>query len=263
MITDALTAPAPRTAQRLAPGRRVYAIGDVHGHLDKLAALHGAIRRDLRDRPVASPLLVHLGDLIDRGPDSAGCVALLAAGPPLRGVPTVNLMGNHENMMLMALDRRRPGDKEHWLANGGDEALASWGIPASIDPAMWPALIPPAHLAFLRGLQMHHIQDRYLFVHAGVQPGIRLAQQRRSDLLWIRQGFLDWGGPMLPEDPGLVIVHGHTPRPRPEVRANRIGVDTGAGQDGPLTCAVLEGADVRFMQECGPDGPLAMQAGER
>ena len=238
-------------------------MGDVHGHRDKLAAMHEAIRRDLRERPAPWPLLVHLGDLIDRGPDSAGCVALLAAGPPLAGVPTVNLMGNHEHMMLRALDRRGPGDKEHWLANGGGAALASWGIPASMDPGMWPSLIPPSHLAFLRALEMHRLQDGYLFVHAGVQPGIRLAQQRRSDLLWIREGFLDWDGPMLPDSPGLVVVHGHTPTASPQARANRIGVDTGAGKGGPLTCAVLEGGDVRFMQQRAPAGPLARRAAER
>ena len=246
MVTDPLVAPLHEP--RLPPGRRVYAVGDMHGHLDRLRSLHALIRADLAAHPVKAPLLVHLGDYIDRGPDSAGCIALLAAGPPLPGVPTVNLMGNHERMMLDALDRQWPGGGEHWLANGGEAALASWGIPFATPPRQWQALVPAAHLLFLRALGRYHVDGGYVFVHAGVRPGVALPQQKLDDLLWIRGGFLDWDGPVLPGNPSRVVVHGHTPVPAPEVRPYRIGCDTGAGKGGTLTCAVLEGDAIRFLQ---------------
>lgn len=235
-------------APRLEPGQRVYAIGDVHGHLDQLRAMHDLIRQDLAAQLAERPVLVHLGDLIDRGPSSAGVLALLQAGPPLPGVPTVNLMGNHEWMCLAALARQGPGDANHWLDNGGTETLASWGIRASVPAARWPDLVPQSHVTFLLGLAGRYRRGGYLFAHAGVRPGTPLDQQTWSDLLWIRKPFLDRRGTLLPDAPDLVVVHGHTPQPEPAVRANRIGVDTGAGRGGPLTCVVLEGADVRFLQ---------------
>lgn len=233
---------------RLAPGRRIYAIGDVHGHLDQLRALHAAIRDDLEDRPVRQPLLIHVGDLIDRGPSSAGVLTLLQAGPPLPGIPTMNLMGNHEWMFLAALTRQSRRDTDQWLDNGGIETLASWGIHPSVPPARWPELVPRAHLLFLRGLAARYQRDGYLFAHAGVRPGVRLDEQTWLDLLWIRDPFLDRRGPLLPDAPALVVVHGHTPEDEPVIRPNRIGIDTGAGRGGPLTCAVLDGDDVRFLQ---------------
>lgn len=246
----------PRTLDvpRLAPGRRVYAIGDVHGHLTQLRALHEAIARDLRERPVSRPLLVHMGDLIDRGPESAGVIALLEAGPPVPGVPVVNLMGNHEWMFLSALARQDQREADNWLDNGGTETLASWGLRPSVPLARWPAVVPRAHVLFLRGLAARYQRDGYVFAHAGVRPGVPLDQQSWSDLLWIRGPFLDRRGPLLPDAPDLVVVHGHTPEPEPSLRANRIGIDTGAGRGGPLTCAVLEGDDVRFLQAEAPAG---------
>jgi len=237
----------PRNA-RLEPGRRVYAIGDVHGHLAQLRALHEAIGEDLADRPVRYPVLVHMGDLIDRGPSSAGVLTLLQAGPPLPGLPTVNLMGNHEWMFLAALARQDRREAEQWLDNGGTETLASWGIHPSVPPARWPELVPRAHVLFLRGLAARYQRSGYLFAHAGVRPGVPLDEQTWSDLLWIREPFLDQRGPLLPDAPDLVVVHGHTPEPEPIIRSNRIGIDTGAGRGGPLTCAVLDGDDVRFLQ---------------
>ena len=237
---------------RLAPGRRVYAIGDVHGHLPQLQALHEAIARDLSERPAGRPLLVHMGDLIDRGPDSAGVLARLAAGTPVPGVPMVNLMGNHEWMFLMALARQDQREADNWLDNGGTETLASWGMRPSVPLAQWPALVPRAHVLFLRGLAAWYQRDGYVFAHAGVRPGVPLARQLWSDLLWIRGPFLDRRGPLLPDAPDLVVVHGHTPEAEPTLRANRIGIDTGAGRGGPLTCAVLDGDDVRFLQAGAP-----------
>jgi len=224
--------PAPAS---LPTGQRLYAVGDVHGCLDRLTALHALIAEDLAGRPVAEPVLVHLGDYVDRGPDSAGVVALLEAGSPVPGAATVNLMGNHEHMMLAALASGETEATELWLANGGADSLHSWGVPRSAQPTDWSAHLPVPHLLFLRDLALRHQAGGYLFVHAGIRPGIPLDHQSRHDLLWIREPFLS-----STQEHGAVVVHGHTPRQQPVVRSNRIGIDTGAVMGGVLTCAVLE-----------------------
>ena len=211
-------------------------------------AMHAAIARDLRGRTGDGALLIHLGDYIDRGPDSAGCLSIMAAGRFVQGVPTVNLMGNHEAMLLSALDRQSADAAELWIGNGGDLTLASWGIDPDAPVAEWARQIPGPQLDFMRGLALHHVAGGFAFVHAGVRPGVPLARQRAQDLLWIREGFLDWDGPMLPEAPELTIVHGHTPAIEPVVRRNRIGIDTGAGVGRLLTCAVLGDGRPRFLQ---------------
>ena len=231
--------PAPAS---LPEGHRVYAIGDVHGCDERLARLHRSVAEDLAARPVARPLLLHLGDYVDKGPDSAGVVARLAAGPPLRGVPTVNLMGNHERTMLDALDGQ-PAAVTDWLHSGGGEALASWRISPASPAAGWSEAIPAAQLGFLRALTMHHRLGGYIFVHAGLQPGVPLDQQSADDLLRIRRTFLDSEA-----DFGAVVVHGHTPvRHGPDIRRNRINLDTGAVFGRELTCGVFEGDRVAFL----------------
>lgn len=240
--------PAPA---RLAPGRRIYAVGDVHGCADRLLALHAAIGRDLADRPVADATLLHVGDYIDRGPDSARVVETLIRGPALpAGVRVVNLMGNHEWMMLAAVALGDADDVAVWLENGGGETLRSWGVNKDAPVAHWPDAVPRDHLLAIRDLAFHHVQDGYLFVHAGVRPEVPLDRQTRHDLLWTREPFLSWDvaedGPLLP-DSALVVVHGHTPQAGPTVSAHRIGIDTGAVRGGALTCAVLEEDRVGFM----------------
>jgi serine/threonine protein phosphatase 1 len=232
----------------LPPGHRAYAIGDVHGCLDQLRALHALIAADLAARPVARPVLIHMGDLIDRGTDSAGVVALLAAGSPIRGVPTLNLSGNHEQMLLEVLSIGTRQVAEHWLANGGDATLRSWGVPHRAPAKDWPALLPSEHLAFVRALLPLHRIGSWLFVHAGVRPGVPLDLQAHEDLLWIREPFLSHTGPLLPEAPEIAVLHGHTPVGRPDQRGWRLGIDTGAFKGGALTCAVLEGPTVAFLQ---------------
>lgn len=231
--------PAPVT---LPPGQRIYAIGDVHGCIDRLDALHHAVSEDLAARPVKRSLLVHIGDLVDRGPDSAAVVRKLAAGSPIPGVPTVNLMGNHEFMMLDALSSAADEAVSLWLSNGGAETLRSWGIPRQTRAAEWGALIPPRDLIFLRDLALMHQEGPYLFVHAGIRPGRPLRCQTREDMLWIREPFLS-----ARTDFGVVVVHGHTPVRAPVVRPNRIGIDTGAVMGGVLTCAILEHDRVGFL----------------
>jgi serine/threonine protein phosphatase 1 len=232
--------PAPAT---LPPGIRVYAVGDVHGCLDQLLAIHTAIAQDLAARPIPQPWLIHLGDYVDRGPDSAGVVARLLAQPPDGISSVINLMGNHEDLMLAAIDTPTEQRVQVWMMNGGANSLHSWGIPVGTDPATWAARLPPAHLAFLRALAVRHPLGGYLFVHAGLRPGIPLDQQSRHDQLWIREPFLSSN-----TDHGSVVVHGHTPRVQPEIRRNRIGIDTGAVMGGVLTCAILEADRIAFLQ---------------
>jgi serine/threonine protein phosphatase 1 len=231
--------PAPAS---LPEGQRVYAVGDVHGCLDRLLAMHELIAGDLAARPADSAVLVHLGDYVDRGPDSAGVIARLAAGSPLTKAPAINLMGNHEYMMLAALVSGETSAIELWLANGGADSLSSWGVPRSARPKEWSSYLPKAHLVFLRDLAVYHELGGYLFVHAGIRPGIPLDRQSRHDLLWIREPFLSSEQPF-----GPVIVHGHTPRQEPVIRPNRIGIDTGAVMGGALTCAVLEADRIGFI----------------
>ncbi len=235
-MIDTIEAPAT-----LAPGRRVYAIGDVHGCADRLRELHARIADDLAARPVEAPLLLHIGDYVDRGPDSAGVVARLAAGPPIAGVSTVNLIGNHEETMLHALDGDRAAATD-WLFSGGREALASWGLNPDGPRGDWLASLPPSDVAFVRELALWHREGDYLFVHAGIRAGVPLEEQARQDLLTIRQPFLTYEAPF-----GIVVVHGHTPTTNPVVRPNRIGIDTGAVFGGRLTCAVLEAGTIGFL----------------
>jgi serine/threonine protein phosphatase 1 len=226
---------------RLPRGRRVYAIGDIHGCLAELRQLHAAIADDFARRPSGSAVLVHLGDFIDFGPDSAGVVALLSAGPPIAGLPTINLMGDHERTALDALSGDGAAATD-WLHVGGQVALDSWGIAAGTPRDEWRAHVPAVHLAFLSALAMDHREGDYLFVHAGVRPGVPLSQQADDDKLGIRQSFL-----ASEQDFGVVVVHGQSAAPSPVIRPNRIGIDTGAGNGGRLTCAVLEEDAVAFL----------------
>jgi len=215
-------------------GRRVYAIGDVHGHPDKLRRLHAAIAADLAARPTQFATLVHLGDYIDLGPDSAGVLALLADGPVPAGVRVVNLMGDHERMLVDALNGDRAAATD-WLWAGGREALASWGLSPDLPREAWEAALPPSHVAFLRGLALTHRDGDYLFVHAGIRPGVPLSDQVKDDLVTMRQPFL-WSE----DDFGVIVVHGHSSAPSVTIAKNRIALDTGAGLGEKLTCAVLE-----------------------
>ena len=248
--TGAVAEPTAATADALrlrkAPGwlprgRRVYAVGDVHGCRQQLVDLHATIAADLAARPIRSVLLTHLGDYIDIGPDSAGVIDVLSRPSPITGATTVNLMGDHERMLLDALSGDRAAATD-WLWAGGRASLASWGIDPDLPREEWEAALPASHVAFLRSLVLTHREGDYLFVHAGIRPGVMMAQQTPDDLLTMRQPFL-WSD----ADFGVVVVHGHNTSPLPAVTDNRIGVDTGAGHGGPLTCVVLEEDLVGFL----------------
>jgi len=228
---------------RIPAGQRVYAIGDVHGCLSLYDELLALIEEDNRERGPAQATVIQLGDLIDRGPDSAGVVD--RAMTPLEFADTVTLRGNHEAAMLASLEgNTRLLDV--WLSNGGITALKSWKIEprafhdldaqAIID--MITAAIPADQLAWLRELPLSHQIGDFYFVHAGVRPNVPLAEQREVDCLWIRDEFLD-----SKKYHGAFVVHGHSVTDEVEERPNRLGIDTGAYITGRLTALCLEGTE--------------------
>lgn len=241
--------PAPAS---LPVGRRIYAIGDIHGCGRQLAALHDIIAADFAKRPIASALLLHIGDYVDRGSDSAGVIARLVDGCPIAGMQMVNLMGNHESTMLDALAGERAAGTD-WLFAGGRAALESYGIDPDGPRDLWTSLIPETHQDFLRKLILMHREGGYAFIHAGVRPGVELANQVRDDLLRSRQPFL-----YSEADFGAVVVHGHTPVKAPIVRHNRIAIDTGAVFGGKLTCVVLEAETLGFLAADPVDQPVSI-----
>ena len=230
------------------PGRRAYAVGDIHGRLDLLEQLLAKIHADLDERPAEKVLLVFVGDLIDRGPSSAQVVERLRAYRR-ETVQTVFLLGNHEEVLLRILE----GDSSlirSWLGFGGSQCLRSYGVdPSSLrgldDRGKVEAVraaIPAEHVAFLSSFVDSCRFGDYLFVHAGIRPGIELSQQQQSDLRWIREPFL-----LDDTNHGFVVVHGHTISPEVEERPNRVGIDTGAFATGILTAIAIEGAERWFL----------------
>lgn len=229
-------------------GLRIYAIGDVHGRRDLLDALLDLIDADDRRRGYATPQLIFLGDLIDRGPDSAGVIERV--WQITRDLPgTRLLMGNHEEIFLRAL-----GGDDHAMRLfrriGGRETMLSYGITeADLDRLDTPALIdllarhvPARHVDFLRDFEDMVIAGDYAFVHAGIRPGIALEAQQPSDLRWIRERFLHH-----PTPHEKIIVHGHSVSSAVDARANRIGIDTGAYASNRLTAIGLEGDESWFL----------------
>ena len=230
--------PAPGT---LPPGRRVYAIGDIHGCAAQLASLHAKIADDLAQRPIASALLLHIGDYVDRGVDTKGVIDRLVGGSPIPGTEMVNLMGNHENTMIEALNGERAAATD-WLFTGGRPSLKSYGVDPDSPRETWRQHVPDSHMRFLRELKLMHREGEYVFVHGGVRPGVPLEQQARDDVLRMRQPFLYSEMKF-----GAVVVHGHSPVKAPVIRHNRIAIDTGAVFGGEMTCLVLENGQLGFL----------------
>jgi serine/threonine protein phosphatase 1 len=227
-------------------GIRIYAIGDLHGRADLLTRLLSWIDADLTARPISRPIQVFLGDYIDRGPSSRKVIDCLIERSLHH--ETVCLKGNHEVMLTEFL--RDPAVLREWQEFGGIQTLLSYGIPArlNVDPteevrvarALAKAL-PQSHLRFLSGLRSWFVCGDFLFVHSGVRPGVPFGRQADEDLLWIRDDFL-----LSEEDFGKIVVHGHTPVNRPEIRPNRINIDTGAYATGCLTCLIIEQEKISF-----------------
>lgn len=221
-------------------GVRIYAVGDVHGRADLLAKTFANIDADLRKHPVGRAIQVMIGDYIDRGPASRGTIDMLIE----RGHhhEMVFLKGNHETFVPGFI--RNPGMLQAWREVGGLQTLVSYGLRPSLNagPAeqadlarAFHAALPTSHMEFLSHLKSNFIFGDYYFVHAGVRPGVDLEHQREEDLLWIRDDFL-----LSEDDFGKFIVHGHTPVREPDIRPNRINIDTGAYATGNLTCVVFE-----------------------
>jgi len=237
-----------RSRAGVPPGTRVYAIGDVHGRLDLLTAMLDRIDADDARRGPADTTIVLLGDLVDRGPQSAQVIDHVVERD-WRGRSLKILQGNHEEVMLLALS----GDLEamrFWTRIGGGETMASYGVPAALIEGGnaqqlfedFVRRIPRSHCALLYRMVDHVTVGDYAFVHAGIRPGIPLEKQRVNDLRWIRGEFLDHEG-----DLGAVVVHGHTITATVEEYDNRIGIDTGAYTTGRLTVLGLEGVERWYM----------------
>ncbi|MFN3521263.1 MAG: metallophosphoesterase family protein [Phenylobacterium sp.] len=233
-------------------GRLVYAVGDVHGRFDLLQPLLRDIAADaLKSAPPERPMLVFLGDYVDRGPDSARVIDLVLEMEASGAFETRTLKGNHEEALLEFL--ADPGFGPVWFEHGGGATLAAYGVspPATrTDTAAWSAtrdafaaVLPPRHLRFCQTLELMVTVGDYAFVHAGVRPGVPLERQSEKDLLWIRGEFLE-ARPNFDK----VIVHGHTPMQSPQLLPHRLGLDTGAYATGVLTAVRIDDEGPRILQ---------------
>jgi serine/threonine protein phosphatase 1 len=204
-----------------------YAVGDVHGRADLVDAMLAAIDEDAAGRDVRT---IFIGDYVDRGPDSRIVIERLLAPPPALQVTC--LLGNHERLMLDALDG---GFRQvlAWHSNGGLATIRSYG---GFDIDSLRLMMPREHEEWIRALPLYVDDGERLFVHAGIRPGVPIEEQDEDEMLWIRARFLDSD-----VDHGRLVVHGHTIVDRPEVRTNRVGIDTGAYDSGVLTCAAFDG----------------------
>lgn len=218
-----------------------FAIGDIHGCLSKMQSLLNACDDVAGGHPA---LFICLGDYIDRGPNSARVTDLLMR----RQAASANfvcLRGNHEELLLRAADKDRSDrDLMTWWGNGGEQTLESYGVDD-------PSDLPPDHLDWMRSLPLHTIDSLRLYVHAGIRPGTPLSDQSTEDVLWIREPFLS-----SEKDHGPLVVHGHTPTParKPDLRSNRLNLDTGACFGGPLTAAVFSAEQVAPLFFVDDDG---------
>lgn len=237
---------------------RFYAIGDIHGQIGMLEDAHARIEKDRISTGDKSSPVVHLGDLVDRGPDSKGVIDFLIAGRD-RGEPWIVVRGNHDAMFADFLSTTaNPDDALRkgltWLNGrvGGDTTLASYGVRtggfrsrrAILEDAR--AAVPESHTRFLASLPMFHAAPEILFVHAGIRPGVPVTLQDPTDLMWIREEFL-----VDTRDHGSLIVHGHTPVEDARNYGNRVNLDTGAGFGRKLSVAVFEGRECWVLEDGG------------
>jgi serine/threonine protein phosphatase 1 len=234
----------------LPQGNLLYAVGDIHGRLDLLEQLLDLIEADAQAQADAETrVLIFLGDYVDRGPECRGVVEKLVSDLP-QGFETHFLKGNHEAILLDFLQEAWRLD--HWLQNGGETTMQSYGVdterlarlgaPAEVWRQAFAEALPGAHLRFFKNLRLSVTFGDYLFVHAGVRPGVPLKAQSEADLVWIRGPFLNHAGPF-----GKIVVHGHTPGAAAVVRSNRICIDTGAVFTGRLTALRLKDGTREFL----------------
>ena len=232
---------------RLPDGLRIYAIGDVHGRADLLGVALNKIDSHLKRQPSRRPLHVMLGDYVDRGPGSAEVLDSLIFRSRFHEM--VFIRGNHEAIFLEFL--RQPSVFRHWRALGGLETLVSYGIKppmiedesSEVEMAMLlGGLMPPRHVEFLEATRTSFTCGDFFFAHAGIRPTVPISRQSDEDLMWIRQEFLEHEGPL-----EKFVVHGHTPVVQPDLRANRINIDTGAYASGILSVIAIEGEKIDFV----------------
>lgn len=236
------------SAPRVPDGERIYAIGDIHGRLDCLDALIAQMVEDNAARPEARTTFVFLGDLVDRGPDSKGVVERLLEFSQ-SGRACRFIKGNHEAVFLEAAQGKAKSARM-LVRMGGRATLLSYGIgEAEYDALDYPelaerlaALVPDEHRAFLARFETFASYGDYLFVHAGIRPGVPIEEQKIEDLCWIRDPFLSHRRSF-----GQMVVHGHTVTDEVVERSNRIGIDTGAFASGRLTALGLEGENRWFL----------------
>lgn len=255
-LKNLLARPVAIKPPQLPEGRRVYAIGDIHGRIDLLDGLIGLIETDDANRGDAHTTVVFLGDLIDRGLNSAAVLSRAREWAQRRNVEFV--MGNHEEMALAS--RTNIEALSGFLKFGGVETIQSYGVSlntiASADiyavQSLLTAAIPQEDFEFLESFKAHVKIGDYLFVHAGIKPDVAIDRQLDQDCRWIREPFLSHDG-----DFGACVIHGHTISREPDVRANRIGIDTGGYLYGTLTAIGLEGEKRWFLQASDPEAPLA------
>ncbi len=236
-------------------GTRYYAVGDIHGRLDLFEALIEAIEADDAAAGPAETHIILLGDLVDRGKHSAGVIARARQWQQERSVRI--LAGNHEEMFLQAFDD--VGVLRHFLKHGGRETIMSYGISTkqfnnwTLDELFeqLPNIVSAEEREYIANFEGMIVAGDYLFVHAGIDPKLPLEEQKRSDMLWIRDRFLRHEGPL-----DKVVVHGHTIFPNVMDRGYRIGIDTGAFRSGVLTALVLEGDQRRILQAIDEDGSI-------
>ncbi len=237
---------------------RSYAIGDIHGQFDLLRAAHDWVEADRARMGDTGAPVVHVGDLVDRGPDSAGVIEYLMRGQEA-GRDWVVLKGNHDRMFATFLadpTAQDPGLRKQFSylhpAIGGAETLAAYGVRNAADRPVGRVhadaidAVPEAHRHFLATLPTHLERGEVLFVHAGIRPGVPLQEQTETDLVWIRGPFLEH-----PDPHPWLIVHGHTAIEAPRHYGNRVNIDSRAAYGGPLTAVVIEGTEVHLL---GPEG---------
>lgn len=230
-------------------GSRIYAVGDIHGRLDLLKSINKKIKKDISENKSERNVVIYIGDYVDRGNDSQGVINELINNP-IEGAESIHLCGNHENAMMEYFSD--PGVAYGWFAWGGKATVRSYGVkskdkkgrPVSEEQIheLFNELVPDNHKKFLKNLKYYHIEGDYIFVHAGLKPGIPLEKQHVDDMMTIRDAFI------YPKTRfEKTVVFGHTVFDQPFVGNGRIGIDTGAYATGRLTAVILEKTNVEFI----------------